>query len=168
MKAVILCDDSTFAAQARSILQRVGHRPEVTVRWTIKTWPVVAFETAMSEEALRESADAHLIVIPREYARSLPLHLRDWLERWAALRLIEHAAVGVIGDGLTYEVSLELKRLVQRHGLNLITDRVSVVQGAAKLSVNFALQHEQPLPITLAHLSYMTMDDRCRAFGIND
>ena len=53
-------------------------------------------------------------------------------------------------------------------GAHLITDKAPAVQDAAKLSVNFALEHEQPLPIALAHLSYMTVDERCRAFGIND
>lgn len=93
------------------------------MRWKIKAWPVVALRDAgISEKALRESADAHLIVVPGEYAHSLPLQLRNWLERCATLRLIEDAAVGVIVDGLSNEVSLELRGVVQNHGLNLITD----------------------------------------------
>src|SRR4051794_299479 len=122
MKATIFCDDSAFAANACALLRRVGIRPGVNVRWKIKTWPIGALHHAsVSERALLESTDAHLVVLPGKHARSLSPGLRVWLNRWAALRQLEDAAVGVIGDDAdsdaTNEVSLELRILIERHGL---------------------------------------------------
>src|SRR3954467_11435434 len=134
MKATIFCDDSSFAAKARGLLRRVGDRPGVNLRWAIKTWPVNALHHAsLSERALLESADAHLIVIPGKHAHSLSSHLRGWLNRWAALREVGDAAVGVIGDdadsvALT-DVSLALRLLVHRHGLKLTNDKPPLRKG---------------------------------------
>ena len=72
MKATIFCDDSAFAANARALLRRVGNRPGVNVRWRIRTWPVSALHRAsVSERALLESLDAHLVVLPGKHAGSL-------------------------------------------------------------------------------------------------
>ncbi len=172
MKAVILCDDSMFASKARVLLRRVGDRPGVSVRWTIKAWPVNALHHAsLSETALLSAKDAHLVVFPKNHACSPSPHLKGWLNRWAALRDFEDAAVGIIGDagdaGEADEISLELRLLLQRHGLNLIHDESEATLSAAKLEVRFPRQPEQTLPILLAHLS-PGMADAFRGFGINE
>jgi hypothetical protein len=170
MKATIFCDDSSFAAKARGLLRRVGDRPGVNLRWAIKTWPVNALHHAsLSERALLESADAHLIVIPGKHAHSLSSHLRGWLNRWAALREVGDAAVGVIGDdadsvALT-DVSLALKLLVHRHGLKLIHDETPPRKGT-KLAVRLAPEKTNPLPIKLAHMPQAASLDVFRGFGI--
>lgn len=158
MKAVIFCEDSAFLTKARSILQRVGHRPEVNVRWTIKTWSVFDLaRVATGKKALRGCADAHLIIISDKCARSLPPYLLEWLERWAAIRRIADAAVGVIGHAINSlvrtEVSTELRRLLEKHGLNLLISEAPALKRTAKLSVSFS-EGAQPEPIQLAHPSY--------------
>lgn len=173
MKATIFCDESGFAAKARALLRRVGDRPRVNVGWAVKTWPINALHHAsLSEKALLESADAHLIVIPGKHARSLSTQLRVWLDRWAALRQLEDAAVGVIWDDadciVANYVSLELRILVERHGLNLIYDEAPVSNGGAKLSVRFPFELDRSLPIKLAHLPHIGSTDVFRDFGIND
>jgi hypothetical protein len=173
MKATIFCDDSVFAAKARSLLRRVGDLPGVSVRWTIKAWPVGALHHAsVSERALLESADAHLVVLPGKHARSLSADLRDWLNRWATQRQLEDAAVGVIGDEAgsdpTSEVSLELRLLIERHGLNLIHAGAATSNVAAKLSVGFSLEPEQQFPVGLARLPGTGMAVEFRGFGINE
>jgi hypothetical protein len=173
MKATILCDDSKFATQARALLRRVGDRAGISVRWAIKTWPVNALHHAsLSERALLESADAHLIVIPGNHARSLSSHLSGWLNRWASLRELGDAAVGVIDDDTDSValngVSLELRLLVQRHGLNLIHDEGPLTKGATKLAVRFPPKEKHPLPIKFAHMPQTGSLDVFRGFGIND
>ncbi len=173
MKATIFCDDSVFAAKARALLRRVGDRPGVSVRWTINTWPLGALHHAsVSERALLESADAHLVVLPGMHARSLSSDLRDWLNRWGTQRQLEDAAVGVIVDDAdsdaTSEVSLELRLLIERHGLNLIHDGTTRSKDATKLSVGFSLEREQQLPVGLAHLPGPGMANGFRGFGINE
>jgi len=173
MKAIIICDDSAFAAKSRVLLRRVGDRPGVNVRWAIKTWPVNALlDPGLSERALLGGADAHLVVIPGKHAQSLSSHLRVWLNRWAALRQLRDAAVGVIGDdddsGAIIDVSLELRLLVQRHGLSLIHDEAAVSKDRTRVPVRFPLKREQPLPIRFAHLPDTAMLDVFRGFGINE
>jgi hypothetical protein len=173
MKATIFCDDSSFAVKARGLLRRVGNRPGVNVRWAIKTWPVnVLHHASLSERALLESADAYLIVIPGHYARSLSSHLSGWLDRWAALRELEDAAVGVIDDNADAAapsgLSLELRLLAQRHGLNLIHNKVPVSKGATKVSVRFPPKETHRLPIKFAHLPHAGSFDVFRGFGINE
>ena len=150
----------------------MGCRPGVNIRWAIKNWPINALHHAsLSERALLESADAHLIIIPGKDARSLSSHLNNWLNRWAALRELGDAAVGVIGDDTESvartDVSLALRLLVQRHGLNLIHDEAPRSKGT-KLSVRFAQKESHPLPIKLAHLPEIGSLDAFRGFGIND
>ena len=174
MKAIIFSDDSALATRTRSTLNRVARRPEVGIDWIMKHWRVITLRDASSSiNALLEAADAHLIVIPAEYARSLPVHLHEWLEQWAGLREIEDAAVAVVGDntsaGLRKGWDPDLGLLAQRHGLNLIMNEATVEETvAAKLPVRFSTNREQALPIRLAHLSYAVMPDGCRGFGIND
>ena len=80
--------------------------------------------------------------------------------------------MGVIGDhtdsDATTEVSLELRLLIERHGLNLIHDGATRRKDATKLSVRFSLEREQPLPVGLAHLPCLGMANGFRGFGINE
>jgi hypothetical protein len=129
VKSVIVYDNLAFFANASSRLGRIGSQPKVAARWTIEGYPIDNLEQkATAEKSLIETADAHLIVIPAQHADAFPFHLREWLEQWAAHRQIPDAALAVIGDGthadLPRTVSPELTRLAQKHGLNLIVDKV--------------------------------------------
>lgn len=124
MKAVILSDGLGFAARARSILQRVGRRPDVDVHWTVKSWPIAALNRAVSSRSIQsETEDAHLVIISGDQARTLPRPLRNWLAQWARRRSIAQAAVGVIDESgpLAFEGFFDLRRLIDEHGLSLIT-----------------------------------------------
>jgi hypothetical protein len=147
MKAIIVCNESTFVAKARSILERVAERVGLTLGWTVKRWSIHALRRATtSEKALLESADAHLVLIPGEYASSLPSHLRDWLERWATLRQVEEAAIGLIDEtapcASTDTERLQLRMLIYKHGLKLITNRPAIRKPRAKLSVTEEREHQ--------------------------
>ena len=156
MKAVIFCADFAFAARARSILLRVGRRSDVDVRWTVKAWPIVVLDDAALSERIRlEVKDARLIVISSDHARSLPLHLRNWLEQWATDRRTEEAAVGVI-DESAHSVSetedfSELKPLLDKHGLSLITSQTHTANYPAKISPIFSKEPERLLPLRRTH-----------------
>ena len=149
MKAVIFCDGLGFAARARSILRRVGRRPEVDVRWTVKAWPIATLNHAASSRKIRsEVQDAHLVVISGDQARSLSGHLRNWLERWATHRRIKQAAVGVIdeSDDSRFQTFFDLERLIDEHGLNLIASQTRAPQ-LAEISRTFSEEPEQRLPL---------------------
>ena len=159
MKAVIFCDDFAFAARARSILLRVGRRPDVNIHWKVKTWPIVALDQAALSEMIRsEVGDAHLIVISGDHARSLPLELRNWLEQWATHRHVEEAAVGVIDESAHSAVETEefseLKLLLDKHGLSLITSQMPVIDRPAKILPTFSEELEQRLTFRRTHLPH--------------
>jgi hypothetical protein len=171
MKAVIFCEDCSFAAKARSILQHVADRPEVTIQWTITPWPLNALHHAtMSEEALHDSVDAYLIIIPGECAKTFPSQFRNWLERWAIIRHVEDAAVGVIGEeaseSIENHINIALKVLVEKHGLHLITNQTFFGKPEARLPVTFSIENE--LPLQFPGGPYDKRPDSPRAFGINE
>ncbi len=173
MKAVILCDDFSLFAKAYATLQRMGCRSDVNAQWTIKSWPInVLSQACKAEKTLVEAADTHLVIIPARHARSLPFWLRDWLQRWAALRQIEDAALAVIGDcadaGLTNGVSPELTLFIRKHGLKLITEEGVVKADGVKLPVRFSLGRELSLPVEPLRVAYAMTCDAYRGFGINE
>ena len=173
MKAVIICDGLAFVAKASARLQRVGCRADVRACWTIKSWPASSLKkSATAEQNLIDAADAHLIVIAARHAQSLPSRLREWLERWAALRRIQDAALAVINDGIHADfiktVSPELTMLVQKHGLNFIIDEGPDTRDAAKLAVRFPHDSELPLALERTRFEHPVMRDSFRRFGINE
>jgi hypothetical protein len=173
MKAVLICDDFAFAARANASLRRVGNCAGAKVQWTIQCWPVNALnQAAMAEKILVESADTHLIVLPGRRAQSTPLWLQEWLERWAALRQIPDAAVAVIEDGdhtdSANTVSRELTLLVQKHGLNLITDNGATANDAAQIFVRLLREAEPPISLQRSYSANMVAGDSFRGLGINE
>jgi hypothetical protein len=173
MKSVVIGNDLAFVAKANATLQRVGCHPDVSARWTVKSWLVNAVTQAtMAEETLVAAADANLIVIPTRYAHAPPFWLRKWLERWTALRQIEDAALAVIDDcvdaDFTGIMSPELALFARKHGLNLITDEGTVAKDETKVFVRFASERELPLPIAGSRFAYAAACDPFRGFGINE
>ena len=155
MKAVIFCDGLGFATRVRSILRRVGCRPEVDVHWAVRAWPIAALDhPASSRNIQSEVQDAHLVVISGDQARSLPRPLRNWLKQWATHRRIEQAAVGVIDDSDDPPSALgafcDLERLIDEYGLNLITGQTRRTKQHAEISSIFSEEPEQLLPLRRA------------------
>ena len=95
--------------------------------------------------------DAHLVVISGDHARSLPRQLRNWLEQWATHRRIKQAAVGVIDESdnpaFAVEDFCDLERLVDEHGLNLITGENRAVRQHVEI---FSRTQYRKLPVSIA------------------
>jgi hypothetical protein len=173
MKAVIICDDFAFVAQANAKLQRVGRRRDVRAQWSVKSWPVNALnQSGMAEKALVEAADAHLIIVPARRAHTFPPWLRDWLERWAALRQIPEAALAVIGDvsdtDSTMTVSPELTSFVRKNGLNFITDKAVVPKNRTKLEPRAPRERTLPQRTEQSRFVDAATRDSFRGLGINE
>jgi hypothetical protein len=171
MRAVIICDDIAFAAKANATLRRVGYQAGVGVQWSVKCWPLNALnDTALAEQALAETLDAHLILFPARCAQSIPSWVCNWLERWAALRKIQTAALGVISDGseLTKEVDPELSRIIRQHDLSFIIDEERADQEPMKVRIDFSSERTVPLPIEPSRSMDLAMRNSFRAYGINE
>jgi hypothetical protein len=125
MKALIIYDDITCAANTTAILHRVAHHADITVKWEITPWRLNRLEfPPTANQALEDAADAHLIVFAVRSTPRLPAWLMDWLEEWARHRQIPDAAVAIIGDGTAVAAvapaTTELSRFARQHGLSFI------------------------------------------------
>jgi hypothetical protein len=135
MKAFIVYADFASAANASATLRRVGASGDVRVRWIIKCRQVnVLREPGPFENALVDAADAHLILFAERHLQPIPSWVCDWLKRWALLRQIQDAALGVIGGGTGLELpgNSELILLAQQFGLIFITGNGATVKGATR------------------------------------
>lgn len=173
MKAVIICDNLAFAANAASILARVGRQAAVNVRWTTKTWPMNALsESALAEQALVETLDAHLILFPEGQAQTLPPWVFDWLGSWAARRIVQDAALGVIKDGNTIGGGTvacpALADFAQKHGLSCIVDKEPAGKNSMRLPVRFPQERIMALHVPQTNSVTLAMPCSHRNFGINE
>jgi hypothetical protein len=161
MNALIIYDNFSSATTAVATLQHAAHRAEINAPWNIKPWRVDVLRFPLAaDEALKEAADADLIVFADPQAYPLPTWLKEWLERWAKRRQVGDAALAVIrdrtGGGQSAPAAPELSGFAVRHGLSFITESASVRENVAASVVR--TQHERKLP---GHGSY-------RDWGINE
>jgi hypothetical protein len=114
----------------------------------------------MAEKLLDDAAEAHLVVISNEHAHSLPDGLRSWLEKWAVLPGIKPRAVGVFQDDndrrSTSDAYTELRLLLEKHDLDLITDERRIQSAEGGLVARFAEESTQPVVIARQRLSNAT------------
>jgi len=94
LKATVIYDDFDFATRATGLLERAARRAREAVKWNVKPWRLDALkQPSLAEVAEAEAADADLVVFALNQTPSPPMELMMWLERWAAHRQIEDAAV---------------------------------------------------------------------------
>ena len=127
MKALIFYDDLECALDTKGILHHASYHAGATVQWTIRPWRLNMLQfSPTAEEALKDAADAHLILFAVRHSPSLPSWLMDWLDRWAALRQTPDAALAVICDGANIasvaQATVEVSRFARRYGLTVIRD----------------------------------------------
>ena len=173
MKAVIISDDPVFASYASSTLARVGRQAGLNVHWTTKSWRINALkEPASAEKALVEASDAHVILFPAQQAHSLPDCIFTWLARWAARRIIQDAAVGVISDekSASFATPLfpELSSFVRVHGLSLLVNDVRPANDSAGLPDRFRPEPALTHPFDETRFAVPATRGCFRSFGINE
>jgi hypothetical protein len=125
MNAVIIYDDFACAAKAKVMLERVAHRADAALLWTVKPWRLdMLMPSLQADAALTDATDAHLVVLVLRHPLSLPAWVTDWLDRWAKRREVLDAALAVWdggnGETLSASAAPELSRLAGRHGLAFI------------------------------------------------
>jgi len=128
MKALIIYDDFDSAVKANATLQHSAHKAGFAEQWNVRPWRVNMLKIPpMSDEALTEALDAHLIVFAGQSAQSLPFWLERWLEQWTKYRRVKDAALAVVHPGGPKTLTLgstkpDLSQFARRHDLNVIFD----------------------------------------------
>ena len=125
LKAVIIYENFTGAMQATSALRQIAASMAVDVDWHLEAWRLDMLKFPPTEEkALDEAEPAHLVLIANLAIPSLPIWLKNWLERWASLRQIRHAALAILHDETTNDSSVrlpaELSKVASQCGLNFV------------------------------------------------
>ncbi len=123
LKAVIIYDCLALAAKANHILQNVASHGGV--EWEVTPWRSQLLRSAnLGASAHGEAEDAHLIVIAPQNHQFFPAWLEQWMQKWAAGRKVENAAVAVLSDDPQTQAafSARLSRLASRERFNFISD----------------------------------------------
>lgn len=128
VNVVIIYDELASATKANAVLERVFHQASQIGMWNVKPWRLDLLNVpAIAAEALKDTADAHLIVFALRPTQSPSEWLLDWLEQWASKRQVGEAALAVFvgGNGEAPSTTTAVRQLPQfarRHGLNFIFD----------------------------------------------
>lgn len=124
MKAVILYDDKRLAARVTAMVRRAAHDAEVGELCNLKPWRLDLLIVPPSAElALRDAAEAHVLLIAIRGPLDLTPWLFAWLETWVERREFQDAVLGVLGEPLddgAANVTLNLCEFAGRHGVGLI------------------------------------------------
>jgi hypothetical protein len=123
MKALIIYDEVSRAANTNAILDRVAHRADMAVNWDIRPWRLNSLKLpATAGLALRDAVDAHLIVFAVQRINKLDVWLINWLEQWATLRQTPDAALALVGDGTdkacTARATVAISLFARQNGLS--------------------------------------------------
>ncbi len=173
MNAVIIYDDLDFASKAQALLGCAAHRADEALLWTVKPWRLdLLILPLTADEALKDAAEAHLIVFAVRSQADLPPRLLDWLEKWAGCRQVQDAALAVFdggnGDMLSGTAAPELSQFAERHGLSFILGDVGPSEEESALLVQSL--HERTMAQTATLLGILEQEplDHYCGWGIND
>jgi hypothetical protein len=172
MRAVIIFDNFDFAAKANAMLAGVAYSADEGAQWDVRPWHAGKLEqSGPAVEALIEAASAHLILLAFRQQKPLPSTMLNWLETWAASRLVPDAALAVWDGGdvgaLSRPVASELCQFAERHGLSFIFDSGdSVGRDATTFVIDL---HEREVAVTPTLLSIRDVVERGYShWGINE
>ena len=126
MNVVIIYDDSASAAKTNAMLDKASHQAGEVAPSDVKPWRVDLLNLPpTATEALREAADAHLIVFSIASAQSAP-------RRAAGLARTLGKAASSWGGRIGH-----LQRCEWQRALRAGSERVVAVHGAPRVELHF-------------------------------
>ena len=157
MNAVIIYDRFDFATKAKAMLEHAAHETGQATHWSIKPWRVDMLKLPPAAEvAMAEAAEAHLIVLALRQVQSFFPWLANWLERCAACRQVQEAALAVCAsenaDTRPVRATLELSQFAGRHGLSLLFDQSAPGENESSMFASELHEREVSLTPTLQHI----------------
>ena len=170
LKAAVIYDDFDFATRATALLERAAARAGETVQWAVKPWRLdVLRQSSLGTVAEADATDADLLVLALSQTPSPPAELMAWLERWAARRQTEDAAVMALfpeEPGAATRLWRELEQFAEQYGLAFLGSHNVRENGD---SMRFVHQlWERRLPAALTPGSAADPPRPPRHWGINE
>jgi hypothetical protein len=123
MKAVIVYEDLVSAEKAGALLERATHRADESLHWIIKMWRFdLLNDPIAATTALSDAMDGHLILICLPNIQELAPSLHPWLEKWATMRRVQEAGLGLWKNSkpLPRRLLRQMCLFAKRHGLALL------------------------------------------------
>ena len=173
MNAVIIYDEFDLAANSHGVLRKAANRADDASLWSIKPWRLdMLIRPPTAHAALKDAAEAHLIVLAVRSQADLSPRLLDWLEKWALCRQVEDAALAVFdgGNGETFSASASptLLQFAERHGLSFIFGGVRPRDGESERFLGELHEREVAQTPTMAHILEQSRHDYYQGWSINE
>lgn len=174
MNAIILYDTPAAAANVNALLRHAADNVDEFNHWSVKPWRLdMLIQPQSADEALKDAAEAHLMVLALRRQADLPPWLTDWLEQWARRRQVTEAALAVFddcGSGSTLAVrpAPELSGFARRHSLSFILDATESAEAKSAACMRDLHEREVTITRTLHHILDEPVTDYCRHSGINE
>lgn len=169
VNVVIIYDDLASASKANAMLEKAFHQAGEGALWNVKPWRLDLLNLPpLADEALKDAANAQLMVLALRSAQSPPAWLLDWLEQWAASREVGEAALAVFvsgtADAFRWPAMSRLPQFATQHGLNFIFDAGKPTEDEPTV---IARGPREPSPVT-ATLPLNTDESPHQHWGINE
>ena len=173
MNAVILYDDFALALKAKAMLERAAQHAAEATLWSVKPWRANLLTlTGLANAALSDAAEAQLVVLAVRQTEAIPTWVLVWLERWAACRQVQDAALAVFDGGhggtLSTTTSPELSRFAERHGLSFIFDDGTPAQDESASSLDNLRERERSQTTTMIQILEQPIHSYYQHWGINE
>ena len=125
MKALIFYENIESAWKAGNSLQNAAYCVDFRVHWKINIVRASLLKfPSVADTTLKDGIDSDLIIFAGCRTSPLSTPLREWLERWARLRLLDHSALASIDEPCSNPRTgqqSDLSIFARRHHLDLIT-----------------------------------------------
>ena len=156
MKALIIYQNFGSAIKANTALQNLKLPGDTRADWEVVPVRMEMLKLSpTTTQALMAAMDVHLVLFVGAFSQSLPFWVLDWLQRWAAVRLVKDAVVavnaGAYGDAPALPVIRVLREFAGEHGLSFIMSAEIVHQ-----------------PWTAQRAREVPVFESCRHWGINE
>jgi hypothetical protein len=173
MNAMIIYKECGSAGKANALLKRASDRADGATQWSVKPWRLdMLYWPPLAQDAQRDEAKAHLIVLAVGGRAEVPPRLLNWLEGWAGCRQVQDAALAVFdggnGDAFSVTATPTLCEFAQRYGLSFIFGDVSPAEDVPAEVWADLHEREVAQTATMAHILEQVSPGSYQHWGINE